>query len=81
MSVVIIIFFGFFYLIPTIVACSNKKDNAGAIFALNLFLGWLIIGWVVALVWACCKDKPRDIVQIFSDNHPGTLGYVRKGGK
>lgn len=39
---------------PTIIGFS--KDNAGAIFALNLFLGWTFIGWVIALVWALTKD-------------------------
>ena len=28
-------------------------------FALNLFLGWTLLGWVVALVWARTKD-PQD---------------------
>ena len=45
------------YFIPTFVANSNQKDNATAIFLLNLFLGWTFVGWVVALVWAATKDK------------------------
>jgi len=44
------------YLIPAIVASSKKKQNAGAIFALNLLLGWTVIGWVVALIWALTQD-------------------------
>jgi hypothetical protein len=32
------------------------KHNAGAIFALNLLLGWTLVGWVVALVWALAVD-------------------------
>jgi hypothetical protein len=27
-------------------------------FLLNLFLGWTMIGWVVALVWAVKTDVP-----------------------
>ena len=42
------------YFLPTI-AGSGKK-NSGAIFVLNLLLGWTLVGWVIALVWACCKD-------------------------
>lgn len=38
------------YFLPTI--CGWRKDNRGAIFALNLFLGWTVIGWVAAFVWA-----------------------------
>src|SRR5437879_5552301 len=37
-------------------ARQNKKQNAGAIGALNFFLGWTLVGWVVALVWAMSKD-------------------------
>ena len=48
-----------FYWIPTILAVSNRKANAGAIGALNFFLGWTLIGWVVALVWAMTVDPRR----------------------
>jgi hypothetical protein len=44
------------YFFPTIVATSKEKQNSGAIFALNLLLGWTILGWVAALVWALSKD-------------------------
>jgi len=44
------------YFIPYILATQNKKQNAGAIGALNFFLGWTLVGWVVALVWAISKD-------------------------
>lgn len=39
------------------VAYDNKKKDKGAIFALNFFLGWTFIGWVLALVWALKKDN------------------------
>jgi ABC-type sugar transport system permease subunit len=45
-----------FYFLPFAIAFNKKRANSGAIFALNLFLGWTLIGWVVALVWAM-KDE------------------------
>lgn len=49
------------YLLPTIIGF--RKRNAGAIFALNLLLGWTLVGWVVALVWALTvEDAPNAIV-------------------
>ena len=30
-----------------------------AIFALNLFLGWSLVGWVVSLVWSLSYDEVR----------------------
>lgn len=45
------------YLLPSFVATGRKNPRAGQIFALNVFLGWTFIGWVVALVWAIGKDR------------------------
>jgi len=42
------------YFFPAFVG--RNKRNAKAILVLNLFLGWTLIGWVIALVWACVKD-------------------------
>lgn len=51
-----------FYFIPAIVAGNNKHSQTGAIFALNLFLGWTLLGWVIALVWACVKSEPKETI-------------------
>lgn len=54
-------FFGFstvMYFLPSIVALARSKRDLLAIFLLNLFLGWTVIGWVVALVWAAKTDVP-----------------------
>jgi hypothetical protein len=45
-----------FYFLPFAIAFYRKRINTGAIFALNLFLGWTLIGWVFSLVWAL-KDE------------------------
>jgi hypothetical protein len=42
----------FLYLFPTVVAANRKHNNEGAILALNLLLGWTVLGWVIAMVWA-----------------------------
>ena len=57
------------YLIPAIIGFIRKKDNKMAILLLNLFLGWSLIGWVVALVWAVSKDKAPQTIII--NNGPG----------
>lgn len=51
------------YFLPTIVAVNKSKLNTGAIFILNLLLGWTFLGWVVALVWAMTKDggQPKKV--------------------
>ncbi len=44
------------YFVPTTVAIIKKKTDTTAILMLNLFLGWTLVGWVVALVWATKQD-------------------------
>lgn len=47
------------YFIPTIAGFIRNKSNKMAILILNLFLGWTLLGWVVALVWAFTKDEKK----------------------
>lgn len=51
------------YLLPTTIAIIRRRTNTTAIFVLNLFLGWTLIGWVVALVWAVATDAPKPTIQ------------------
>jgi Superinfection immunity protein len=49
------------YFLPTIIALCRGHGNTLAIFLLNLFLGWTLVAWVGALVWAC-YNPPQQIV-------------------
>jgi hypothetical protein len=40
------------YFLPSLIGFSKKKKNSGALFALNLLLGWTLLGWVAAFVWS-----------------------------
>jgi Superinfection immunity protein len=48
----------FAYFLPWIVAGTRNHHNRGAIFVLNVLLGWTFVGWVIALVWACTTPAP-----------------------
>ena len=48
------------YFTPTIIAWN--KPQANSVIAVNLFLGWTIIGWVAALAWAFVDQKQPDII-------------------
>ena len=56
---------GFIYFLPWVVAGCRHHHNVTAICILNLFLGWSIIGWIIALVWACTVvRKPQGPIMI-----------------
>ncbi len=40
------------HFLPTIVAVVRHHPKTLAIVLINIFLGWTVIGWVVALIWA-----------------------------
>ncbi len=40
------------YFLPAIVASTRGHMSSGAIFVLNLLLGWTALGWIIALVWS-----------------------------
>lgn len=57
-----------FYFLPYIIG--RNKRNSSSIFWLNLLLGWSLIGWVVALVWAVSKDPEPVIINNTVSNDP-----------
>ena len=47
----LIILFAIIYFLPSILAYNYGHKNALDIALINVFLGWTIIGWLIALVW------------------------------
>jgi hypothetical protein len=50
------------YFAPALIA--RKKSTFASVLALNFFLGWTLVGWVVALAWAL-KAEPQPTQVIF----------------
>lgn len=46
------------YLWPTVEASLRQHPNLAALAALNVLLGWTLLGWVAALVWALRRPEP-----------------------
>lgn len=40
------------YFTPAIIAAVRSHQSENAIGLLNFFLGWTVLGWLVALIWA-----------------------------
>lgn len=64
------------YFLPSYEASSRDHENFGAIGMLNLFLGWTLIGWVVAMVWAV--RKPETVIVATSPTPPAELIPLRQ---
>lgn len=45
------------YMLPWMIAALRGKSNAWGVFAVNLLLGWTVIGWVIALVMSCTSHQ------------------------
>lgn len=53
------------YFLPAIIA-HNKRDFA-AIFLVDLLFGWTVIGWIIALIWACSSEtRPQPHVMVLA---------------
>jgi hypothetical protein len=48
------------YLMPTIIALMRDKRGAGGVALVNFFLGWTVIGWIVAFIWSCTGKTRAD---------------------
>jgi hypothetical protein len=50
------------YFLPSIIAARRNHLNRVAIYALNFFLGWSVIAWILCLVWALSNSSPQVVV-------------------
>ena len=58
-SLTFITFFLLAYSLPTVCAMTRRHKDTNAIAALNLMLGWTLVGWIVALVWSMTGNVER----------------------
>lgn len=47
------------YFLPSIVALWRRVINRGSVVVVNFFLGWTLLGWVIALAMACRTRTTR----------------------
>lgn len=59
-SILILVLLLILYFAPAIVARRRLHTSRTGIVVLNLLLGWTLIGWIVALVWAYSGPDNRD---------------------
>ena len=45
------------YFLPTIIVLARRKKNVLGPILVNVLLGWTVIGWIAALIWALVVDE------------------------
>lgn len=49
------------YILPSLIASYRRCDKLSPVVVVNIFLGWTIIGWVVALAMAVSGPNRRPV--------------------
>jgi hypothetical protein len=57
-GVVLLLILAALYFLPLIVAIARHVPNVGSVAVIDIFLGWTVIGWVVALAMAVRSVPP-----------------------
>lgn len=47
------------YGMPIIIVSERRHPHEDLIFKLNIYAGWTVIGWLVALAWALWRPRRR----------------------
>lgn len=53
------------YMLPWAIAATRRSPNSVAVALLTFFLGWTVVGWIVALVLAFTGGPNRTVVTTF----------------
>jgi len=59
-----ILFFFFMYCLPTLIAIVRQAPSALGVAMLNFFLGWTVVGWILALIWALAANTSPHVIVI-----------------
>lgn len=51
-AIILLLLLPVVYFLPVLTAWRRKHRNAAGVFLVNLFFGWTLLGWVVAMIWA-----------------------------
>lgn len=52
------------YLLPSVIALLRRHHSKGAIVAVNILLGWSVVGWLWAFIWSLTGvNRPIIVVQ------------------
>ncbi len=59
-TVVELILIAILYMLPTLIAYARDIPQRQKITVVNIILGWTLIGWIVAFLWARMAETTAD---------------------
>lgn len=62
----VLIVFIVLYFLPTIIALCRSHASLGAIIAVNVLLGWSLIGWLFAFIWSLANKGGSQNVSVIN---------------
>ena len=51
------------YFLPTVIGLAKRNPDTYSIFAINLWLGWTVVGWITALGWALDHERRHNALR------------------
>jgi len=65
------------YLLPFFIASCRAHKQAPLISIVNLFLGWTLLGWVTALIWAFTNNvyEKEDDTKVIQAKNDGLIQH------
>ena len=76
--VVVLVFAAPIYFLPSLVARFRRHPNRRLIYAINLFLGWSAIGWILALALAVFATRPGRPLSTFGTRSGPPLSRLKQ---
>ena len=67
------------YFLPSLLAVTTDHRQKAPILAVNILLGWTLLGWIAALEWATrplTRKQPIHLIT-YSPDEPGPPIYAR----
>ncbi len=63
------------YLLPVLIGLARRVPDIGSVAAINVLLGWTLLGWAAALAMALRSSYPAppavQVIQTFAQARPG----------
>jgi multisubunit Na+/H+ antiporter MnhB subunit len=64
------------YMLPTIIGKFMHSPRMDTVVLVNIFLGWSVVGWIVALVLGAMKPRPPAAVPVVMVQQPWVVQYA-----